>query len=544
MRRPSAGQTACRVRHAIFGRPYGALSWCVVLAHALLALHCLTAGTALGASPLSFNAAPLRAHAMQLLADGRLFECADTWNTIHAFATRPADKAEALVRMGDVYAMFLDLPEQALAVYGNAMRLYPGRPELENAYFNAGMLRYEAGQPRMALAGFQAYLALFPSGSRRDTAEYMRDRLSGELASGHAVPPADSRPPQSPLGNEPMVRVSVAEVGSFSFSLSGTVSIPGYGRLETGNHVCTVAGTSLVLDGRACGGQLTISLADGQRMQIGAMTLAGDLLLRCNEGKVLVVNRLGMETYLQGVVPGEMSPSFSMAALQAQAVAARSYALYLLRKSEGRLYDVTATTASQVYGGAGVGNARTRAAVARTRGRVLTYGGRVVLAYFHAHSGGMLEDDSRVWTSDMPYYQVRDDRVSNAVHAMRWQWAVSGDTIAGALRRNGFDVASIRDVRQGDLSESGRLATVVVETPERSIVLKANTFRLMLGPTRLKSTLCRVTRQGGEFVFSGAGYGHGVGMSQWGAEGMGRAGAGIEAILAQYYPGTSLMTLY
>lgn len=507
---------------------------------------------AIAATPFSFNSAPLKKRAVQLLDEGRFLECADAWNTVYNFSLLPADRAEALVRTGDVYALFLDLPDQALAMYERAIHAFPGRPELENAYFNAGMLLYETRRYAESESYFTSYLRLFARGKRRSTATFMLERLRDEMTAGR-VAPSDQDDNKgagsitsllSRRGQEPSVRVAIANAQQISFVLSGDVAGFGKGALRRGSHTVSISNDSLLLNGQPAGTHVTLSMAEGVRMRLGDIDYSGTVIFQPRGGRVLVVNTLGLESYLAGVLPEEMPLSFQDSALQAQAIAARSYALYLMEKSQDKPFDVSGSTASQVYGGVGVGSTRTRNAVAKTRGRVLTYEGKTVLSYFHSHSGGMLEDDKFVWAADMPYYQVREDGVSNRMHPLRWQASLSAAEVALRMRENGFTVSSVRDIQAGRRSVSGRMVTVLVQTPDRDIEMKANAFRLMMGPEQIKSTLCQVQSSGGVFVFTGTGYGHGVGMSQWGAQGMAQEGRSVEGILEHYYPGTTLATVY
>ncbi|UZP68523.1 SpoIID/LytB domain-containing protein [Desulfovibrio mangrovi] len=507
--------------------------------------------TLLNASPVlafSFDPVPLKTRAAHLLDSGDLLECVDTWNMIQTFSTRPEDRAEALVRMGDIYSLFLGQPDEALAAYGAAMRVHPALPVLENAYFNAGMILYEQERLPEARATFQTYLLRYPKADRRETALFMLERMRTETSpkvGQDALQGGEGS--LQPLKGEPVLRVAIARASDLTFHLSAPVALQQGGVvLQAGSHHCAVRQGALLLDGRPAGKAASFLLAQNQRMKLGnsPAEYGGALSLLAQGGQVLVVNTLGMESYLEGVLPAEMPASFSPAALQAQTVAARSYALYLAGRSQEKAYDVAADTGFQVYGGLAMGNRQTRAAVRQTRGMALQFGGRVVLSYFHSHSGGVLEDDSQVWTADMPYYRVQHDEISNRARDMRWELVVAANDIAARMRESGFNVDGVQAVHVGRRTGSGRVGTVVIETPDRSVEMKGNAFRLMLGAERMRSTLCSMEWQGGSLVLSGVGYGHGVGMSQWGAQGMALAGATYEGILEKYYPDTRLVRLY
>jgi stage II sporulation protein D len=225
-------------------------------------------------------------------------------------------------------------------------------------------------------------------------------------------------------------------------------------------------------------------------------------------------------------------------------VAARTYALYLSSKSEDKPYDVAATTASQVYGGAEAATRKTDQAVARTAGQVLVFKDKPVLSYFHSHSGGMLEDPAKVWTTGMPYYTIKNDQISQQFHPVDWSARISASDVRKALVKNGFHVGPVRDMRIIESSPSGRWTKVRITTDSGDVDVKGNSLRIWLGAGAIKSTLGTISRHGEEFVFKGQGFGHGVGLSQWGAQGMARAGRSYQEILIHYYPGTTIAKIY
>jgi stage II sporulation protein D len=292
------------------------------------------------------------------------------------------------------------------------------------------------------------------------------------------------------------------------------------------------------------GSQLTLIPVKGPFNWQGR-SYKGNAVLKIVKKQVLLINLLSLESYLEGVVPKEMLPSWQLEALKAQAVSARSYAYYLLRKSADKDYDVAATTASQVYGGASVGNDNTRKAVSATRGNILAYNGQPVLTYFHSHSGGVLEDASQVWSgSSLFYYQVKNDDVSEKVNPISWQYLVSNEDLVKTLQKSGFRVQQVTDLAAGEVSSSGRLVTVEIITDSGPLRIRANSLRMWLGATKMKSVLASIQKQSDGYLFEGRGYGHGVGMSQWGAQGMAQGGSSYQQILRHYYPGTELKTIY
>ena len=277
-------------------------------------------------------------------------------------------------------------------------------------------------------------------------------------------------------------------------------------------------------------------------------------------GSYAVINRVDLEEYLRGVLPGELGSRDprDRAALQAQAVAARSYAA--ARMGERRsLYDVTATVADQVYGGMSVEKPQTDDAVRDTRGLVLTWSDRVISAPYHAQGGPITAAPEEVFWKDRngpPYLRPVDDRAPgggcfcDAGGGGRWERRFSLDEMDLLLSRYGRAagagvVGTVRGVRVVSRGPSGRVTGLEIEGAAGRVTLHGNDIRFVLRSDGaiLPSTNFSIEQSGSLVVLRGVGNGHGVGMSQWGAIGRSRAGQDARAILAAYYPGTRLAPL-
>jgi stage II sporulation protein D len=297
----------------------------------------------------------------------------------------------------------------------------------------------------------------------------------------------------------------------------------------------------------------------------------GELLFLPNDTGIVVVNRLRMDDYLRGVVPleiGARDPRDS-SAVQAQAVTARSYAyVHAGGSSASRPYDVTASVVDQIYGGADVETAVSNAAVTTTRGLVLQYAGRVVNAPYHSACGGSTAAAEEIWrTSSEPYLQSVSDQIPGTdrfycdiAPRFRWTRTLDGETLRAALVKylatytqtpGGYPGTPI-DVQVDTRTPSGRVGTLKIATDRGNYVLRGNDVRYVLrtpGGEILNSTAFTVESTAGRdgaiarLVVRGTGYGHGVGMCQWGAIGRARAGEDFLTILRTYYPGTSVGAL-
>ncbi len=274
---------------------------------------------------------------------------------------------------------------------------------------------------------------------------------------------------------------------------------------------------------------------------------------------VAVINRLDLEDYLRGVLPGEIGSrdARDRAALQAQAVAARSYAA--ARMGERRpVFDVTATVADQVYGGMSVERPETDAAVQATRGLVLTWGDRIITAPYHSHGGPVTAAADEVFwkRASEPYLRPVDDVSPSGTcfcdvsGARGWERSFSLAEIGRLLAVYGRDAGvatagDVRTVRVLSTGPSGRVTGLELGTTTGAVVLRGNDIRVVLRTDGaiLPSTKFSLEVSGATVLLRGVGNGHGVGMSQWGAIGRARAGQDARAILAAYYPGTRLSPL-
>lgn len=306
----------------------------------------------------------------------------------------------------------------------------------------------------------------------------------------------------------------------------------------------------------------------GNSLSIDQRTLPGSIELVAVDANALdVVNHVSLETYLPGVLDKELYASWAPATYEAQAIAARSYALWETSLEPGRHYDLESTTASQVYGGT-VTNRKALDAVARTRGRVLTYDGRVLPAFFSSTTGGRAQDAVVAFPNRVPdLAPLRGGpRGSYDAASGKYRWGPihrSSNDLAVRMKAWGIEnkhpIAQLHGVRSiaiTHVSRSGRPAMFrVTDSRGRGYNLYAEHFRFAAnhqGPRLVKldpnldlpSSDLRIAPSPGGFAFTGQGFGHGVGLSQWGAQGMASQGFSTGAILAHYYPGATIERLY
>ncbi len=270
-------------------------------------------------------------------------------------------------------------------------------------------------------------------------------------------------------------------------------------------------------------------------------SLAGDCLA---EPEFLVrvqreggsVVRVPLERYVASVVASETYADWPRAALRAQAVVARTYALYERARNAERSADVESTVISQRFGVAEVAES-VRLSTLATRGEYLVHGNRPILAAFHAAGGGRTAASEEVWGEALPYLRSVDSPDHEAPDFF-WSYEIASVDFFDALRSSGVDTPD-GPVEVTRRSESGR----VLILRAGQAVLSGRDVRDLLGGRALRSTLFDVRSEAGTLRFLGSGSGHGVGLSQWGARELARRGRTYRQILAHYYPGTSLRKL-
>lgn len=261
------------------------------------------------------------------------------------------------------------------------------------------------------------------------------------------------------------------------------------------------------------------------------------------KGSLTVISIAPTEEYLRGVVGEEMSPSYPIEALKAQAVAARSFALKNRKKHNREGFDLCTKTHCQVY--AGVEDfSIVNEAIDATRGEVLTFKEKIADTNFHADSGGMTEAVADVWGTNAAYLVPVKEILQLTAP---WTMKFSAKDFSSRFGDNFGDVKSIKlstltiGKSAKDRTSSGRVKTAQLVGTKRTLTVSGADLRRKFS---LPSTLFDMKLDGGEVIFTGYGRGHGVGMSQQGAKTLAEKSWTYDKILAHYYSGTKLKKLY
>ena len=318
---------------------------------------------------------------------------------------------------------------------------------------------------------------------------------------------------------------------------------------------------------------------------------------RIEGGNLTVVNLVSMDDYVRGILPYEMSSSWPLEALKAQAVCARSYTVTNMdaHRHSSSHFDICTTTHCQVYKGTESANANTDRAVEETAGQYAWYDGKVIEAYYHSSDGGATENIENVWNEELPYLRgVLDPYealIENEIPSYHWTRTYTGRELKEMVAAYDYNCSDIVDIKVSKLTDTGNVYSVTFtdKNGKSWTVTKDKRLRSMFGTKSLRytitpggdgysltndqslgalngawaldgegnpvkvnvTTVYALTGNGveevkapentdGTFTFSGTGSGHNLGLSQWGAYSMAKQGYTYEEILKFYYTGIEI----
>ena len=341
--------------------------------------------------------------------------------------------------------------------------------------------------------------------------------------------------PATAVADETVVRVRIAQAPDVV--LKGDLRYRGaaQGRGDTLN-VTTRSG-ELRINGRRASGTVEVT-ADKGSIEVNGTRYRGSMRLSATGGAVRVINLVALDDYLASVLGAEMSHTWPIEALKAQAVVSRSFVAARSHRDRAREYDVDATVLSQVYVGIRGEHITTRLAVSDTAGMVLSHGGRVIEAFFHSSCGGHTEDPASLWGNSLPYIQPVEDPYCQAAPNYFWSLPVEHRELGRQL-----GLPPVVEVKIHARAPGGRVLRAEFLSENDSKTFTGEEVRQRLGYNKLRSTLFHVSTRGTTFVFNGSGGGHGVGMCQWGARGMAEKDKSFRDIVAHYFPRAELTRL-
>ncbi len=259
-----------------------------------------------------------------------------------------------------------------------------------------------------------------------------------------------------------------------------------------------------------------------------------------SKNKIALINQLKLEKYLKSVVAGEVAPLWPQETLKAQAVAARTYAYYHMVKGKDKSVDITSPLA-QNYQGIKKEHRATNQAVRATSGQILYYRGYLFPAFFHSTCGGGTEFPQNVWSLDFKIPEVVPcDYCKDSPH---FQWSKKFDLkeVEQKFIQAGHSVHGLLNIYPARISKNRSHVTEIgLLTSDGEKTFRTNEFRRILGFNEVKSAKFKVAKRGDSVLLNGWGWGHGVGMCQYGAKSLAKEETNYRKILSYYYPGCRL----
>ncbi len=351
--------------------------------------------------------------------------------------------------------------------------------------------------------------------------------------------------------NMPDVRMMVAEnVLSSAVRIEGRFSV-----LDEQNRVLLrgrdmpsaavqADGDSIRMGKRSLRSRKILLDAENGPIQVFGATYSPRMEISANaRGRITLVSLMNIEEYTRGVLQREMDPSWPLEVLKAQAILARTNAVYALSKNTNRSFHVTHKS-PQVYQHTRQSEAIIEEAVAQTRGLILKYQERIIPAYFHSVCGGGTEIACNVWPFSESYPASAYCRYCKDAPKYRWLRKMSVKTFEEKLTGAGMRVPRITEVFANKLSAvSDRITEILIRHADGTTILRTSTLRTILGYEDFPSTSFTVEKDSDNLIFRGHGWGHGVGLCQWGARGMAEKGKSYREILDFYYVGARVETM-
>lgn len=266
-------------------------------------------------------------------------------------------------------------------------------------------------------------------------------------------------------------------------------------------------------------------------------------ILQQFDNKFSIIGEIDLEGFISGVLGSEMPSSWNEDALRAQSVAVRTYAMYKIKMRRDDVYHLDMLELA--YRGVAGETARLNKIVQDTKGVVMVYNWNIFPAYFHSTCGGHTENVNHVFGKDSipPLSGVTCNYCNNSKHSS-WSTDISKAEIEKKLREANIYVSNISTVKIVNPGAGGHGSKVEIASANGNKEINANDFRLLVGPNHLFSTAFHSRSNGKSISFSGKGWGHGVGLCQYGAQGMAQKGFSWTAILKHYYPKAELVRVY
>lgn len=297
----------------------------------------------------------------------------------------------------------------------------------------------------------------------------------------------------------------------------------------------------LFLEDKEIHGSILFKSKSKNKIKLGDDLYRGDIEIRPEEDNMVVINEVPLEEYLFSVVGGEIYPSWPEEVLKAQAVAARTYAVFQYKKNRYKTYHLESSVDSQRYMGVAGENKKIKKAVLATKGLVMTYRNDLIQAFFHSTCGGKTEDVSALWSSsNLPYLKSKICNYCRNAKNYNWQFSLTRSDMEKILSKDDNFKGNLRSLKVTALTRTGRVRELTFRISNSDKKMNVSIFRRWIGHDKIKSTFFKVHLKKGKFIFKGHGSGHGVGLCQEGAKTLALKKKRYDKILKFYYSGIKI----
>jgi len=466
-----------------------------------------------------------------LIETGKYLDALDYYETAYGLTSYSKTIIDVLMAKANLLSIYLDSPNQALKIYQEIETRYPQMGDI--VIYKQGLVLYEIRQFEKAQNIFNKYLRDYPSGQFKYQSEALLEIIKKQTV---PVPTYIIKQPDlrirlcKKVKKITVVSVSGEKICSHSYGCKSNFMITAVnqGLLINGDHF-DINDIHLT-----CNKPLKIISGKYQKQ------VRGKLKISLRNNRLSAINIINIEDYLKSVVPSEVYATWPMETLKAQAVAARTYALYQIQHRKSWSFDMVDNEGDQCYGGVKKENIRSTRAVKETEGMVITHNKKAILAMYCANSGGFTADAKAVFNLyNKPYLIAKEDPYSLYGEMAYWNRKYTGIQIEKALIKIGIYCNGIKNIRASLFGPSGRVIKVKIFHNNGSNIMR--TKATLARALKLPDILFKIQKIGNQYYFQGKGYGHGVGFSQWGAKFMGDDNLIFTKIINMYYPETMII---
>jgi len=351
--------------------------------------------------------------------------------------------------------------------------------------------------------------------------------------------------PFTAMGGEQFIRIFIFKAANFNINgLNQPLQLLSDRscQLAQASHVSiSVKNNQLICNGQSIGKKIIISNAK-QEYNVNNIPLSGQLTIATiSKNQAHLIIKMPFERYLIGVLQGEVPLSWPADTLKAQAIASRTYALSRIRERQHghHDFDVYASIQSQRFKHMRHYDSRARSAITDTKHLVLFKDNGLYPVFFHSNCGGQTELAHNVWPGQHGPPSIPDPYCKHAKNNS-WTYQISKSSFIQTLAPTGHHINDIQSIFVTELSDSPRIAHLLIEDIDQLHMIPAVLLRKTLGYSNFKSTWFSVALRNDTLVFTGKGWGHGVGLCQWGAKKMGLLKKNFQEILHHYFPGATI----